>query len=241
MTRPDKADDPLLSLEGVGVYYMLKKGRFKREPFWALKDISFDVHKGESLGIVGPNGSGKSTLLSILAGIMAPDEGRIVRNAPRISLLALQAGFIPYLSGRENAVLGGIFLGLRRKEIEDKVDEIIDFAELEEFADQPVSTYSTGMRARLGFAVAFQINPDVLLIDEVTSVGDPHFQEKSLAVMKDKITSDMTIVLVSHQSVSIKKLCDRVIWIDKGRIMEAGDIDKVLRKYTNFMKARKPR
>jgi len=237
--QSEDVDDILISLESVGVYYSLKKGRFRRNRFWALKDVSFDLSEGESLGIIGVNGSGKSTLLSIMAGIVSPDRGRVVRHAKRVSLLALQAGFIPYLSGRENAVLGGILLGLRRREIQEKVDSIIEFAELEEFADQPVSTYSTGMRARLGFAVAFQVNPDVLLIDEVTGVGDARFQEKSFGVMASKIRQHKAIVLVSHSAASVKKLCDRAIWIDHGRVMGSGDIDEVLAEYSLFLRSGK--
>jgi lipopolysaccharide transport system ATP-binding protein len=238
MTEVDRTGEPLLKFDNVSMCYMLKKGRFKREPFWALKDVSFELYKGESLGVVGTNGSGKSTLLSLMAGIMSPDKGTVVKNTKRISLLALQAGFIAYLSGRENAILGGIFLGVSRKEIQGKVDDIIEFAELGDFADQPFSTYSTGMRARLGFAVAFQIDPDILLIDEVTSVGDARFQEKSFAVMQDKIVSNKSIVFVSHAASQVKKLCDKAIWLNKGEVMASGDIDEVLPKYDDFIKTR---
>jgi len=236
MTDSGHSDDPILKFDRVSVCYMLKKGRVKREPFWALRDISFELNRGESLGVIGTNGAGKSTLLSLMAGIMSPDKGAITKKTKRISLLSLQAGFIPYLSGRENAIMGGIFLGMARKEIEKKVDNIIEFAELEEFADQPFSTYSTGMRARLGFSVAFQTDPDILLIDEVTSVGDARFQEKSFAVLKDKVSHDKSMVLVSHSIAQIKQLCDRVIWINHGELVDSGDIATVLPKYAEFLK-----
>src|SRR5262249_15432514 len=143
--------------------------------FWALHDVSFDLRHGETLGVIGRNGAGKSTLLRLLAGILAPDTGSIMRKTDKVSLLALQAGFIPALTRRENAVLSGILLGMERADIESRMDEIVRFAELEQFIDEPVRTYSSGMRARLGFTVAFQADPDVLLIDEVLGIGDASF------------------------------------------------------------------
>ena len=227
--------EPLVSVNDLGVYYSVQKGMFRHKQFWALKNISFDLYRGESLGIVGRNGSGKSTLLSIMSGIMSQDTGTLMNRAKRTSLLSLQAGFIPHLSGRENAMLAGIFLGLTRREIKSKMDDIIEFAELGEFADQPTSTYSTGMRARLGFAVAFQVNPELLLIDEVTSVGDQAFQQKSFAVLKERLLSDSTIVLVTHHGASVEMLCNRAIWIEHGEICEAGETTKVLDAYHEFI------
>lgn len=157
--------------------------------FWALKDISFDIFHGETLGVIGRNGVGKSTLLCLIAGIIDPDMGTVFRAENcHASLLSLQVGFVPQLTGRENAVLSGILLGMHRETIESRMEEIIAFSELDEFIDQPIYTYSTGMRARLGFSVAFQTDPDILLVDEVLGVGDADFREKILARHAPKIS-----------------------------------------------------
>lgn len=221
----------ILSLANVGVSYQKRTGFFTWKRFWALKDVSLELYHGETLGIIGRNGAGKSTLLRLLAGIIVPERGRIARNEYRASLLSLQVGFIPYLTGRENAILSGMLLGLRRREIEAKIDEIIAFAELESFIDEQVQTYSTGMRARLGFAVAFQVDPDILLVDEVLGVGDAEFKKKSTGAMREKIRSNMTVVLVSHDPQTIKELCDRVVWIEEGQTVEEGNAELVLRSY----------
>ncbi|HSN17654.1 MAG TPA: ABC transporter ATP-binding protein, partial [Gammaproteobacteria bacterium] len=184
--------DTVIELKNIGVRYRRKAGFMRSNAFWALHDVSFDLKHGENLGVIGRNGAGKSTLLRLLAGILAPDTGSIVHRVERVSLLALQAGFIPALTGRENAVLSGILLGMKRAEVEARMDEMVRFAELENFIDEPVRTYSSGMRARLGFTVAFQADPDVLLIDEVLGTGDAGFKEKSAAAMQAKIASDKT-------------------------------------------------
>lgn len=224
---------PLISFRNVGVSYWLKKGTFRRERFFALKDISFDLYRGDSIGIIGRNGCGKSTLLRLIAGVMSPDYGQVIGvNETRASLLTLQLGFVDYLSGRENAILSGMFLGMKKKDIESRLDHIIDFSELNEFIDQPLFTYSTGMRARLGFAVAFQLDPDVLLVDEVTGVGDADFRDKSFRVMKDRLNSEAsTVVFVSHAAHQVKALCNRVIWIEDGTVKLAGDAGTVVEAY----------
>ncbi|MBE9563465.1 MAG: ABC transporter ATP-binding protein, partial [Proteobacteria bacterium] len=205
--------EPILSLRNVGVSY---KRRIFSEPFWAIKDVSFDLYHGETLGIIGRNGVGKSTLLRMMAGIIKPNIGTFVNRGYHASLLCLQLGFIPYLSGRENAILSGMLMGLRKKEIKTKIDAIIEFSELGKFFDEPIATYSSGMKARLGFSVAFQVDPDILLVDEVLGVGDENFRQKSTRVMREKISSNKTIVLVSHLTAMIKKLCIRVVWIEEG-------------------------
>jgi len=154
-------------LENVGVYYWRQAGLFGRERFWALEKISLDLKHGETLGVIGRNGVGKSTLLKLMAGIISPDRGKITTGVRKVSLLALQAGFSPHLTGRENAILNGMLLGMRRAEVQSRMDDIVSFAELDDFMDQPIKTYSAGMKTRLGFAIAFQANPDLLLIDEV--------------------------------------------------------------------------
>ncbi len=223
---------PLLSLAGVGLAYRqggLRLGH--RKLFWVLKDISFELYAGETLGVIGRNASGKSTLLRLLAGILKPDRGTLINPGHSVALLALQAGFVPYLSGRQNAILNGILLGLRRAEVEARMDAIIDFSELGDFIDEPLSTYSSGMRARLGFAVAYQVEPDILLIDETLGVGDEEFKAKSTRAMHERIRSDKTIVLVSHVPSTIHELCDRAVWIEAGVTRAVGPVAAVNKAY----------
>ncbi len=222
----------VIRLKNVGLAYRLQD-RFKRKLYWALKDISFDVYQGETLGVIGRNGAGKSTLLRLLAGIVQPDAGTIEMSDLKVSLLAMRLGFIPHLSGRENIILGGMLLGLSRQEIKKKLPEIVDFAELGGFIDQPVHTYSAGMGARLGFAVANHADPDVLLIDETLSAGDARFKEKAAAAMQEKLSSNKTIVLVSHSIGTIKRFCNRVVWIDEGMVRVCGEVDEVIDEYRN--------
>jgi len=226
----------VISLRNVAFHFWLKKSLFRKERFAALKDISFDLFHGESLGIIGRNGAGKTTLLRLLGGIIRPDKGTLINNGVKTSLLSLQVGFDPQLSGLYNAILSGMLLGFTKKEIEDKLFDIVKFAELEEFIDQPVRTYSSGMRARLGFSIAFHLDPDVLLIDEVLAVGDADFKKKSLAVMKEKIQSNKTIVLVSHSSGTIRQLCNRAVWIEEGITRAEGDTEDVLHVYEEFLR-----
>lgn len=221
---------PVLSLKNVGVYYKSNRGVFG-EPFWALKDVSFDLYPGETLGIIGRNGVGKSTLLRLMAGIIKPSKGYFINNGYQVSLLSLNLGFIYYLTGRENAILSGMFMGLRKAEIQAKMDAIIEFAELGNFFDQPIATYSSGMLARLGFSVAFQVDPEVLLIDEIFGVGDAEFRQKSTQLMQEKIQSQQTIVFVSHQDSLIRQLCHRVVWIEDGVSKAEGHAAQVLKEY----------
>lgn len=226
-----------LSLKNVGVSYKRKK-LFCRDPFWALQDISFELYPGETLGVIGRNGAGKSTLLRLIAGIIKPDKGLFTNYGYSISLLSLQLGFIPYLSGRENAVLSGMLMGLRKREIIAKMQEIIDFSELGEFIDQPISTYSSGMRARLGFSVAFQVEPDILLIDEVLGVGDAEFSKKSAETLRKKIKENKTTVFVSHNPMIMRQLCQRAVWIEGGVSRMEGETSAVLEAYQEAL--RKP-
>jgi lipopolysaccharide transport system ATP-binding protein len=226
-----KNNNLVLSLKNIGVYYWRRRRVFSKERFWAIKDISLDLNHGETLGIIGRNGVGKSTLLKLMAGIIDPDRGRMVRNGERASLLALQAGFSPHLSGRENAILNGMLLGMRRRDVESKMDEIISFSELYDFIDDPIKSYSSGMKARLGFAIAFQADPELLLIDEVIGVGDEAFRIKSTNAMKKRILSGRTVVLVSHNPFIINELCDRVVWIKNGTVHLEGNVENVLKAY----------
>jgi lipopolysaccharide transport system ATP-binding protein len=229
------AHQKLITLENVALGYRKRAFRASREPFWALRDVSFDLYHGECLGVIGRNGVGKSSLLKLLAGILLPDKGRVIRHgAFRSSLLTLQLGFSPQLSGRENVILSGMLLGLTRREIEQQMQGIIEFAELQEFIDEPLHSYSAGMKARLGFAVAIRSQPDLLLIDEVLGVGDEDFKERSSGVLHDWIRSDKTVVFVSHSTSSVRKNCDRLVWIENGLVAMIGAVEEVLAKYALY-------
>ena len=201
--------------------------------FTALKNISFEVVPGETVGIIGKNGAGKSTILGLLAGVLKATSGQISVEGRLAPLLELGAGFHPELSGRENILLNGILLGMLKREVEEKIDSIIAFSELEEFIDQPIRTYSSGMLARLGFSVAVHCEPNILLLDEVLSVGDQDFQKKCIEKMLGFKRSGKTIVFVSHSAKQIEQICDRLIWIDHGQIHSAGEMETIISDYLN--------
>ena len=208
----------------------------KTEYFEAVKGISFEVEKGKILGIVGKNGSGKSTLLRAIAGIFSPDEGEVDLHGHSISLLSIGVGFQNALTGRENIFLSGMLLGFSKEQIEEKLDEIIEFSELGAFIDRPVKTYSSGMHSKLAFSITAILETEIMLIDEVLSVGDAKFQKKSYAKMKSLIdNSDRTVIIVSHNSETLKKLCDNILWIHDGEMKMIGTVDEVLPKYNEFM------
>lgn len=230
--------EQLMALKNVGVHYCTNPFRTPPEKAWVLKDISLTLNRGESLGVLGRNGMGKSTLLRILGGIMKPDRGSMdMKTGCTASLLSLQVGFIPHLSGRENIFLSGLLLGMSYRDIEAFYPGIVAFAELEQAIERPLGTYSDGMRARLGFATAFQMDPDILLVDEVLGVGDAAFREQSSEMMKQRIRSDRTVVLVSHNAATIRELCTRAVWIDSGVTRAEGPVEKVLRAYENHLTA----
>ena len=213
--------------------------KFKKnevEVFEVVKGISFSVPKGQILGIVGKNGSGKSTLLRALAGVFSADEGEINIFDNSISLLALGVGFHKKLSGRENILLAGMLFGFTDDEVREKMDEIIAFADLGEFIDKPVSTYSSGMYSKLSFAITAILETDIMLVDEVLSVGDTKFKRKSYKKMKELISNeDRTVVIVSHNSSTIRTLCDSILWLHEGRIVMQGPTEEVLPLYEEFM------
>jgi lipopolysaccharide transport system ATP-binding protein len=222
--------EAIIRMENVGVAFNAQL-RVGSSRFWALEDVSLTLAPGDRLGVVGRNGSGKSTLLRTIAGIITPDRGRLTRAPVSCQLLSLALGFVPHLSGRDNAILSGLMLGLRRREIVHRLPAILEFSELGDFFDQPISSYSTGMTMRLGFSVAIQVEPDVLLIDEVLAVGDAEFQQKSGDALRERIHGGTTVVFVSHGDTHVQQICNRALWIEHGRSMMEGAVDDVLRAY----------
>ena len=215
---------------------LLHLKRQKPDRFVAVKGISFYVREGEILGIIGKNGSGKSTTLNALAGIFSPDSGSIDLNGHSISLLSIGVGFIREMTGRENVTLSGMLLGFTEEQVKAKEQEIIDFAEIGEFIDMPVRTYSSGMYSKLAFSITAILETDIMLIDEVLSVGDQKFKKKSYEKMKSLISNkDRTVVIVSHSIETLKQLCDTVMWMHEGQIKRIGDPNEVLDEYVAFM------
>ncbi|MDE7390401.1 MAG: ABC transporter ATP-binding protein [Lachnospiraceae bacterium] len=216
---------------------ILAPRKFKKtELVEAVKGVTFDVPKGQILGIVGKNGSGKSTLLRAIAGIFAPDEGTIDLHDHSVSLLSIGVGFQGKLSGRENIYLSGMLLGFTKAQIEKKMDEIIEFSELGDFIERPVKTYSSGMYSKLAFSITAILETEIMLIDEVLSVGDAKFKKKSYEKMKSLITnSDRTVVIVSHSSDTLKQLCDTILWLHEGEVKMQGSCEEVLPLYEEFM------
>lgn len=205
----------------------------KNETFWALKDINLTINKGEKVGIIGPNGSGKTTLLKIIAGITTPTNGTVETNGKIVSLIDLEAGFHPDLTGEQNIYLNGMLLGMTNNEITHRLKHIIDFADIRQFIDAPLFTYSSGMKLRLGFAVAVHANPDILILDEGLSVGDKDFQKKSQHKFHELFSQGRTILMVTHLLNLIKKTCTRVITFDAGTIVDNGPISH-LNRYKNL-------
>ena len=203
----------------------------KNEVHTVLKSIDLEIKKGETVALIGVNGSGKSTLLKLMTKIIFPNKGKVETNGKLTSLLELGAGFHPDFTGRENIYFNAAIFGLTKKEIDERLDRIIEFSELGEFIDSPIRPYSSGMYMRLAFAVAINVDADILLIDEILAVGDQHFQDKCFAKLEELAKSDMTIVIVSHSLNSIKKLCNRGIWIHEGKVRMDGKCDKVIEEY----------
>src|SRR3954453_23887705 len=211
---------------------VMRGRRARAEEFWALDDVSFEVPPASTFGLIGENGSGKSTMLKCIAKILRPDKGSLAVNGKVSALLELGAGFHPELSGRENVYLNGAILGLRQKELARRFDDIVDFAGIGQFIDQPVKNYSSGMYVRLGFSVAINVDPDVLLVDEVLAVGDEAFQRKCNEKFADLKSAGKTIVLVSHSMGAVHNLCDEVAWFEHGRIKKLDAARKVVDEYT---------
>ena len=210
---------------------IMRGRRSVHEDFWALRDVTFDVPTGSTFGLIGSNGSGKSTLLKCLAKIYYPEKGTIAYRGRIAALLEVGSGFHPELSGRENVFLNGSILGMTKKEVTRKFDEIVDFSGVEQFIDQPVKNYSSGMYVRLGFAIAINVDPDVLVVDEVLSVGDADFQEKCRQKFVDFKQAGKTVVLVSHSMSQVQEMCDHAAWLRRGELVQMGDAKTTIKAY----------
>ena len=242
-------DKPIIEVEHLSKKYFINASRYgdirtsfsrllkgtakDQEVFWALKDINFKVHKGETLGVIGPNGAGKSTLLKILTKITPPSAGRAILRGKVASLLEIGTGFHQELSGRENIFLNGSILGMKRREIREKFDEIVDFSGVEKFIETPVKHYSSGMYVRLAFAVAAHLEPEILLIDEVLAVGDLQFQQKCLGKMQDVASQGRTVLFVSHNLGAIQRICGKAMVLRKGQINYMGSIPEAIQRYSD--------
>jgi lipopolysaccharide transport system ATP-binding protein len=235
MSQSGKA---VITLKDVGLTYRVRTGLLRSKSFVALHDVSLDIMAGETLGVMGPNGSGKSTLLKLLAGVYKPDAGSIRSTVKKISLLSLALGFDPELSGYDNAILSSMLLGATYKQAQEILPAVMEFSELGKLGDNPIKTYSSGMRARLGFSVALFMQADVLLIDEALAVGDAHFRQKSENAIEEKIASEQTVVLVSHSPSTLRKLCNRVVWLNNGSIEMLGEPEQVVQAYLEAAEAR---
>lgn len=214
--------------------YMVKKLKFQSisfDEFWALRNISFNIHRGESVALIGANGSGKSTMLKIISGILAPTRGTVKVHGTIAPLIELGAGFDCQLTGRENVFLNGAVLGHSKKLMMEKYDEILEFSGLAEFIDVPVKNYSSGMIARLGFSIATMVKPDILIVDEILAVGDRVFQDKCHKRMEEMISAGTTVVLVSHSEDDIRRISQKAVWIDHGDLRAVGDTNTVLKEY----------
>ena len=222
--------------------FLFDRSRKQQQPrgeFWALRHVNFTVERGETVGIIGRNGSGKSTLLRVIAGIYPPDEGKVSVDGEVSTLFSLGTGFNAELSGRDNIYLDGIMIGLTKKRIDAIIDDIIDFTELGDFIDMPVRTYSSGMRSRLGFAIAMNSDKDIVLIDEIMSAGDAAFRQKADAEM-DRIIGEKTVILVSHSMDTIEKFASKVMWLNKGVLVAMGEPKEVIEQYLAESKVKRP-
>ncbi|PPK83533.1 ABC-2 type transport system ATP-binding protein [Lacrimispora xylanisolvens] len=239
-------NDVIIDVSGISMMFNLSNEKIdnikeyvikflKRElmfnEFWALKDVSFSIKKGESVGLVGLNGSGKSTMLKVIAGVMKPTKGKVLVNGTIAPLIELGAGFDTDLSARENIYLNGAMLGFSKKQMNEKFNEIMDFAELWEFVDVAIKNFSSGMLARLGFSIATASRPDILIVDEILAVGDYKFQQKCEERINKMIEDGTTIVMVSHSIDQVKRICKKAVWLESGKVRMYGDADYVCQEY----------
>lgn len=224
-------------VDSVKEYFIKKiKGQLEYDQFWALKDITFSVNKGDRVGILGLNGAGKSTLMKVIAGVFRPTEGTVTKTGVIAPMIELGAGFDKQYTGAENIFLYGAVLGHSRKFMEEKYDEIVEFSELKEFIDVPLKNYSSGMKARLGFSIATVVNPDILILDEVLSVGDGKFRKKSENKLLSMMDEKVTVLFVSHNLEQVKRICNKAMILEKGKILNYGDVEEVLPIYKEMIK-----
>ena len=236
MMKFKMSDEPLNSLKEI--FTKAVTGKLKFNEFLALDDVSFSVEKGQTLGLIGNNGAGKSTILKIIAGILKPTSGSVITKGNIVPMLELGAGFDLELTGKENIFLNGAILGYKKEYLESKYEEIVDFAEIRDFIDMPIRNYSSGMMARLAFSIASVVQPEILIVDEILAVGDSNFQEKSYARMKELMSGGATVLFVSHDIEKIEEMCDKVIWLDHGKIVEEGKAKKVCADYKKSQAAK---
>lgn len=219
------------SMKQAFINFFTKKKKKKTEYFWALKNVTFSVNKGDVVGLIGSNGAGKSTLLKVVSGVMKPTSGKVEVDGVISPMIELGAGFDMNLTARENIYLNGAILGYSKKFLDSKFDEIVEFSELKDFIDVPVKNFSSGMTAKLAFSIATIVDPEILIVDEILSVGDLRFQEKSKNKMMEMIKGGTTVLYVSHSLESIKELCNKVIWLDHGQIVKMGDTEEICDEY----------
>jgi len=227
----DLGIEKTFSLKEAFIRFFQFKKKKKKEYFFALKDVSFKINKGEVIGLIGSNGAGKSTLLKVVSGVMKPSKGKVIVNGVISPMIELGAGFDAELTARENIYLNGAVLGYSKRFIDEKFDEIVEFSELKDFLDVPVKNFSSGMTAKLAFSIATVVDPEILIVDEILSVGDIKFQEKSKNKMMELIKGGTTVLYVSHSLESIKDLCTRVIWLEHGQIIKIGNTTQICDEY----------
>ena len=238
-------DDNVINLEKVSIIYnrnislrkdtngkIIKNIFSKKIQFHALNNISLTIQKGDVIGIIGENGAGKTTLLKVISQVLYPDKGSIKINGKVSSLMSLGAGFLPTLSGRENIYINGVFLGLSRKELDERIDNIIQFSGIEDFIDTPIRYYSSGMKARLGFSIAVHTDPEILVVDEIIAAGDKEFRQKAQDKMKEFMMKAKAIVIASHSMKLLKQLCNRCLWLEKGKIKMDGETNDIIKLYS---------
>ena len=223
------SDEPLNSLKEI--FTMFLRGKLTYKEFFAMNDISFDVEKGETLGLIGNNGAGKSTTLKVISGILKPTTGSVITRGNIVPMLELGAGFDLELTGKENIYLNGAILGYTKEYLDSKYDEIVEFSELGDFVDMAIRNYSSGMMARLAFSIASVVQPEILIVDEILAVGDAAFQKKSRARMMELMNGGATVLFVSHDIEQIKEMCDKVVWLDHGKVVMYGETDEVCDAY----------
>lgn len=219
------------SIKQAFINFFTKKKKKKTEYFWALKNVTFSVNKGDVVGLIGSNGAGKSTLLKVVSGVMKPTSGKVEVDGVISPMIELGAGFDINLTARENIYLNGAILGYSKKFLDSKFDEIVEFSELKDFLDVPVKNFSSGMTAKLAFSIATIVEPEILIVDEILSVGDLRFQEKSKNKMMEMIKGGTTVLYVSHSLESIKDLCNKVVWLDHGQVVKMGDTKEICDEY----------